>query len=304
MQGRLNILLYHRVLDEPDPLSPYELHIQRFDNQMKWVNRFFNVLDLAEAIDKLQSNRLPPRALCITFDDGYRDNHKNALPILEKYGLTATFFIATGFLNNGIMWNDLVIESLRKTKLEKIDLNDFGLACFDIQDNKVECLKNIINELKYLSFDERTQVVTEIPRILGVSRPDNLMMTEDEVKLLHHRGMGIGGHTVNHPILSKVDAQQACKELEDGKKALEQLISGEISLFAYPNGKPEQDYQQEHVDMVKQAGFSAAVSTAWGVATKMSDVYQLPRFTPWDHSITKYLVRLGKMRYSNTEVRV
>ena len=116
MSGRcLNILLYHRVLDKPDPLSPYELHIQRFNKQMKWVNRFFNVLDLAEAVEKLQSNSLPPRALCITFDDGYKDNHKNALPILEKYGLTATFFIATGFLNNGIMWNETDIERLRRT---------------------------------------------------------------------------------------------------------------------------------------------------------------------------------------------
>lgn len=303
-KSRLNILLYHRVLDEPDPLRPSEPDIVRFDNQMRWIKRFFNVLDLADAVNKLQINQLPSRALCITFDDGYKDNYQNALPILEKHGLTATFFIATGFLNNGIMWNDTVIESLRNTTHKQLDLCDYGLGCFDIGHNRVESLNKVINGLKYLSFDERAKVVVDLPANLGVPEPDGLMMNAEQIIALHKQGMGIGGHTINHPILSKLNVQQAERELEGGKQDLEEIIGERISLFAYPNGKPGQDYQQDHIDMMKGVGFEAAVSTAWGVASEKSDLYQLPRFTPWDRSISKYLLRLARMRYSSQEERI
>ena len=304
MRQRLSILIYHRVLDKHDFLRPSDPDIQRFDRQMKWVKNFFNVLDLADAVAMLAANNLPERALCITFDDGYKDNYQNAFPVLKKHGLAATFFIATGFLDNGIMWNDTVIESLRNTGKEELDLRDYGLSCFNINNSKPESLDKIINELKYLSFDERKKLVSELPDLLSVSKPDGLMMTEKEVKELFQGGMGIGGHTVNHPILNKINAQQAMQELKSGKQTLEKIINERITLFAYPNGKPEQDYQREHVDMVRQAGFDAAVTTAWGVATKESDFYQLPRFTPWDKSITKYLLRLAKMRYSSMEARL
>lgn len=116
--------------------------------------------------------------------------------------------------------------------------------------------------------------------------------------------MRIGGHTINHLILSKLDTQQAREELHGGKQVLEEIVGDRITLFAYSNGKPGQDYQQEHVDMVKEVGFDVAVSTAWGVASEKSDLYQLPRFTPWDNNISKYLLRLARMRYSSIEERV
>lgn len=301
---RLNILLYHRVLDKYDLLRPSEPDIHWFDKQMRWVKRVFNVLDLADALKKLQANQLPPRAICITFDDGYKDNYQNALPILEKHGLTATFFIATGYLNNGIMWNDIVIECLRNTNSKQLDLRRYNLGCIEIGDNRLKSLNKVINKLKYRPFDERRKVVTDLPAILDVSKPSGQMMTAELVNALHQRGMGIGGHTINHPILSKLDTQQARQELLGGKRILEEIVGDRITLFAYPNGKPGQDYQQEHVDMMKEAGFDAALTTAWGVASEKSDLYQLPRFTPWDKNISKYLLRLARMRYSNMEERV
>jgi hypothetical protein len=65
-----------------------------------------------------------------------------------------------------------------------------------------------------------------------------------------------------------------------------------VRLFAYPNGKPGRDYSREHVDMVRELGFEAAVSTAWGVGHAASDPYQLPRFTPWDKTPGRFALRL------------
>ena len=80
-----------------------------FEAQMRVVAENFVPLPLSEAVDRLMIGELPPRAACVTFDDGYIDNVELALPILQSHGLSATFFVATGYLDGGWMWNDKVI---------------------------------------------------------------------------------------------------------------------------------------------------------------------------------------------------
>lgn len=304
MSRRLSILIFHRILDRQDPMLKGEIDIKQFDSQMFWIKRFYNVLDLNTAMDNLVSNTLPARALCITFDDGYKDNYINALPILKKYSLPATFFIATAFLNGGIMWNDVVIETLRNTKMKSLDLTEFGLGIYKIGENRAGLLSEVLTSLKYLAFEKRTSVVEALPRLLNSPVPNNLMMDDSDVKNLYRSGMVIGGHTKNHPILAKLSRQHAKQEIEAGKQYLETLVDDEIQLFAYPNGRPGQDYNSEHVEILKKVGFKGAVSTAWGAATNKSDIFQLPRFTPWDRSVVKYLFRLEKMRRFSLEKKV
>lgn len=296
--NKLNILIYHRVLDVNDKFNSGDVTVEQFDHQLLWIKRFYNIMDLGLAVDLLKSNRLPKRALSITFDDGYRDNYTNALPILKKFELTATFFIAAGFLNGGIMWNDVVIESVRKTRYSKLDLSTFELGTYNFSGSIVNEVSRLINDLKYLSFSRRNDIVKKLPELLGVAVPDDLMMTDSDVQMLSKEGMGIGGHTMGHPILSRISADKARAEIEQGKSYLENLINKDIDLFAYPNGKPNIDYTKEHPEILKHLGFKAAVSTAHGVATEKSDIYQLPRFTPWDRTIPRFLLRLEKVRWS------
>ena len=102
---RLSVLAYHRVLPAHDPLFPGEPSAAEFEQRMRWVQANFDVLALGEAVRALREHRLPRRALSITFDDGYADNYTVALPILRRLGLPATFFVATGFLDGGCMFN-------------------------------------------------------------------------------------------------------------------------------------------------------------------------------------------------------
>lgn len=85
------ILIYHRVLPEPDPLFPGEVHRAQFERQLGWLKSRFNVLPLLEAVRLAGEGRLPPRSACITFDDGYADNAEVALPVLQRHGLHASF---------------------------------------------------------------------------------------------------------------------------------------------------------------------------------------------------------------------
>jgi len=299
--NRLSILIYHRVLDKPDAFNPHEIDRVDFYLQMKWVNRIFNVLSLDEAVIRLNNGTLPPRALCITFDDGYKDNCTNALPILIEHGLSATFFVATGFLNGGIMWNDSIIEAFRNTNQQFLDLSRFGFGQYALSSDKSKVLNEVIEKIKFLNFSDRLAAIEDVKVQLKVIDPIDLMMTDDEVRYLSASGMFIGGHTVRHPILSKLEVDEARSEIVQGKIELEKIIEKEIKIFAYPNGKPGRDYKKEHVELVREAGFEVAVSTAWGVASRHSDIFQLPRFTPWDKGIGKFLLRLYKNRFSAKE---
>jgi peptidoglycan/xylan/chitin deacetylase (PgdA/CDA1 family) len=110
----LIVLTYHRVLPAPDPMLTAEPDAGLFEAQMTFLARYMVVLPLVEALRRLEAGTLPRRAIAITFDDGYANNAQVALPILRRLGLPATFFIATGYLDGGCMWNDAVIETLRR----------------------------------------------------------------------------------------------------------------------------------------------------------------------------------------------
>ena len=97
-RGRLSILIFHRVLPEPDPLAPDEPDVARFEAQMRWVRQWFNVLPFGRAVDMLYEGTIPSRARAITFDDGYADNEALAAPILKRLGLSATFFVSEELL--------------------------------------------------------------------------------------------------------------------------------------------------------------------------------------------------------------
>ncbi len=293
LRKRLSILIYHRVLARPDPLFPSEVDAARFDQQIGFLKQCFNIIPLSEAVRGLREGTLPSRAACITFDDGYADNAEIALPILRRHGVAATFFVATGFLNGGRMWNDTVIETIRRAP-HQLDLSSLQLGQFtlDSQASRRQAISNLLDALKYLPLAARQQQVEAICRLAAVAPPDDLMMSSEQVRQLHRAGMDIGAHTVNHPIIARMDSAGAYAEIADGKAELEQIIGAPVRLFAYPNGKPGQDYQAEHVAMAQTLGFEAAVSTAWGAAKHGSDLFQLPRFTPWDRGQLRFSVRM------------
>ena len=101
----------------------------------------------------------------------------------------------------------------------------------------------------------------------------------------------------NHPILAQLAADQAWQEITTGKRDLERILEREVTLFAYPNGKPDHDYTWRPRVHGQDAGFSVAVSTAWGAASPPSDLFQLPRFTPWSSQPFKFdLLMLRNLR--------
>jgi peptidoglycan/xylan/chitin deacetylase (PgdA/CDA1 family) len=292
--GRLSIFIFHRVLPQTDPLFPDEPDAKRFDEIMGWIGSWFNVLPLDSAISRLRNQSLPSRAAAITFDDGYADNFTIALPILLKHKLTATFFIATGFLDGGRMWNDTIIESVRALSSATLDLNPVGLGTYSVGSDyeKREAIAAIISKVKYCLTIERVEITERIANLANALPPNDLMMTTQQVRKMREAGMQIGAHTISHPILASIDPAEARCEMAGSKNFLEKLLGERVSLFAYPNGKPGIDYLNEHVSLAQELGFDAALSTAKGSARRGADLYQLPRFTPWDKANVHFGGRL------------
>ncbi len=298
-RGRLSIAIFHRVHAQTDPLFPDEPDAARFDALCSWFRSWFEVMPLDRATEALAQGRLPARALAITFDDGYADNHDVAMPVLRRHGLSATFFIATSFLDGGRMWNDTVVESIRRTRLRALPLQELGLALperLDLPDGaaRAAIIERVLGAMKYLPHERRVAVARAIGERSGAELPDDLMMTSAQLRAMAAARMQIGAHTLTHPILAGLDDAAARAEIVGSRERLQALLGQPVDLFAYPNGRPGRDYGPRDVALVQQAGFRAAVSTSYGVSrTGSARMHELPRFTPWDRDRWRFGARMA-----------
>lgn len=301
-RGRLAILTYHRVPRHPDPLLPDEPDQRAFDLQMGVLASRFKPMTLLEAMERLAKGSLPGGAVCITFDDGYADNALVALPILRKWKIPATFFIATGFLNGGRMFNDTILESLRRMPGERLDTPWLGLSPMSLHDanERRVAFEAVVGAVKYRPPDERAELVGRLEALATSELPSDLMMTSSQVRMLLAAGMSVGAHTRNHPILARVSAADARAEIEAGKAELEGIVGDKVELFAYPNGRPTRDYLPEHVEMARSAGFRFAAATQWGCVTRGSHPLQLPRIPQRGRARAEFALRTAHVCLSRS----
>ena len=128
----------------------------------------------------MEQGKLPPRAVCVTFDDGYADNEQLALPVLQECRVPATIFVTTDYLNNGRMWNDTIIESIRLATGSVVDLSTLDLGVYDVstQSARMQTAQEIITKVKHWESGKRSQAVSVISNLeMTDSLPEDLMLT-------------------------------------------------------------------------------------------------------------------------------
>ena len=296
-QGRLCVVNYHRILEAVDPLLESEPDVATFRWQMELLAECFNVLPLREAIDMLGTARMPPRAVCITFDDGYRSVHDLALPILKELKLPATVFVTSGYVGGGNMWNDRIIEAVQTLPAGQLDLRELGLGAYSLASlgDRQQTVGKLTEASKYLPPQARLDLIKRLEVLVGEDLDHDLMLTPEMVVNLDRAGIEIGAHTISHPILTSLEDDSSRLEIAGGKKELEAIIGKPVHLFAYPNGKVGKDFDQRHTRMAQEAGFSAAFTTAIGAVTNQQNRFALPRSRPWDK--TPFLFGLRLLRW-------
>lgn len=301
-KGRFCVVNYHRILESPDSLLDAEPDTKMFRSQMEVLKECFNVLPLHDAISALGTQYMPPRAVCITFDDGYRSTHDLALPILRELGLPATVFVTSGYVGENNMWNDTIVDTLRSLPNGKLDLREFRLGVYTLTNNneRKRAIRKLTEAAKYLPPTDRLSLTRKLEELSETIPSLSHMLTRDMVVNLVRQGIEIGAHTITHPILKSLADASARQEITACKQELEALTGKPVRLFAYPNGKAGIDFDERHVQMAKDAGYAAAFTTAIGAATHQHDRFRFPRSRPWDAAPLLYGLRLLRWLGSST----
>lgn len=293
-RNKLSILIYHQVLAEPDPMRPTEPTSDVFDWQMKLLRNYFTPLSLDQALQHLKHNSLPANAVCVTFDDGYLNNLTVAEPILSKYGIPATVYVATGFSTGRNMWNDRLIHLFGQPELKQIQL-DHELVQLGDWENRRNQAQLWLKKLKYLPINLRLETIDRFYQQNNVCEQSALMMTPTQLNQLADRGVTIGAHTVNHPILKIMPEEQQLQEIILSRQQLESWLGKPVQHFAYPNGVEGMDFDDTTVQLVQQAGFTSAVVINRSHSNEKNPQFKLKRFTPWDKSPLMFHARLVKI---------
>ncbi|MCF7982723.1 MAG: polysaccharide deacetylase family protein [Pseudomonadales bacterium] len=293
---RLTVLIYHHVLPENvNMLDEGAIGVAAFNWQMRLVSKVFNVLTLDQALELLKKDSLPRRSVAITFDDGYLDNYTEALPILNRYGLMATFFVVGNAVKEGNIWNQRLTEAILKFDCEKVDLTEIGLGIISLANEEEKVNANLVlnEQLKNLAPKEQNRKVAYITRLSRERNFRRAMLNEAQIAKMVDGGMEIGCHTMNHPMLSVVPIDAAEQDILESKYYLNEVSGQNIKYFAYPYGKLGQHFTVQHAKLVEKLDFKAAFTSDWGTLCKETNPFLINRFTPWDKTPIRFLLRLA-----------
>jgi len=283
--NRLTVLAYHRI-DEchaPD-FDTFKPNVSAtpadFTAQMDYLQRRFNVVSNAQVTAWLRGEQsLPPYPALITFDDGYTDNFKYALPILQARNLPAIVFLATDYIGHKkpFFW-DLTAYCFHHTRSHNADLPLVGMRPWADAAARTTVMKDWLARLKTLPDDDKWAAVRQLPAALQVSVPPDafagLCMTWEQVRAMTAGGVDMGAHTQSHPILTRVSLAQARTEVQGSKERIEIELNQPVTSFAYPNGLPS-DFSPALQTMLSDIGLDAAFTLVSG-PTSLTEARRAP----------------------------
>lgn len=272
----MTVVCYHRVTPYPEPsfdVFPGTVSAtpEVFAAQMDLLADRHNVISMDQLVAWLEGDGdLPPRPAVVTFDDGYADNHTHAFPILRERGLPATVFLTTGLIETGAgAWWDRVAHAFHHTTASAAELPLIGAVSWRTEIERDAVRDRFTADLKALSESAKLSTIEDLQDRLGVAPDggafDGLYLTWDQVREMDAGGFTAAAHTVTHPILTRLPAEEARREIVDSVARVSQEVGRPIRAFAYPNGRSG-DLDDAVVDLVADAGVVAAFTLSPGPA--------------------------------------
>lgn len=248
------VLCYHGIDADDAPAAPLSLlHVREsdFDAQCRFLREACDPISLDDWRAALATGRLlPPRAVLLTFDDGYRSVLTRAAPALARHGLPAVVFVSSGPVQERrLFWFDALAREKGEAAVEAA---------------------------KAWTADQWKGLAPKAPE--HDDDPGAPLTIEELKRLAAQPGIEIGGHGISHCILSRAPVAEQRREIEDGRRALESWTGAPVRAFAYPNGRPGQDYDAGTVALVAAAGFDHGFSTRPGFARPGEPALERSRF--------------------------
>ena len=240
------ILLYH------------EIDSQTFEQHVKHIMKYWDIISLDDLLERIRRKQNLKNSIIITFDDGWKSNYTNVLPIIRKYNISITLYVVSNLIDTEKELWTLTIKNLRliKSKANKVVVQN------------TEYFKSISNRKREAEIDEL------ISR-LGYTVQERSMLSLSEIReMIDSKLVFLGSHSRGHPCLTMMADDEANDEIISSRKDLESKLGvNSVVHFSYPNG----DYNDSHIKMLKNAGYSTAVTMIPGPNTHQTDPYQLRR---------------------------
>jgi peptidoglycan/xylan/chitin deacetylase (PgdA/CDA1 family) len=272
--------MYHRIAQAGSMFGGLER--DQFRQQMLWLKKHCQIISpeqYLETTKKPGSSRLP---VLVTFDDGYRDYHDNAYPVLEELGIPSIVFLATSFIGTDrLIWTDAVSWAFLTTRRDEVTPPWVEHETWKLNDAQMrkQATVNAKSYLKDIPDSTRLSMLTTLYQLLDVNPDDGSagrqMLTWDEVRKT--TGYTIyGGHTHTHPILSQLSADAADEEIRLCRERILAETGQVPRYFAYPNGRA-QDFTATTQESLKRHGFELGFSTIEGINNATTDRYAIFR---------------------------
>lgn len=277
--GEIPILAYHRVFDigqeqafsfDPDLVSASS---PAFAWQMLYLKKRYHPITFQTLLNAMDGKeQLPSRPVIVSFDDGYDDNYLNAFPVLRSLGMPATIFVSTGYVGSGKpFWFDLATHILYHLPNGNLTVKDLGITLpldTDVNSRRIAAGR-LVGALKRVGNAQRLGILDWLEREHGdAMRPADFRLSRplswDQIREMSAAGIEFGSHTVNHPILSRLDDEELRRELTDSRLRLEQELGKPAPVLAYPVGGPE-EFNDRVVRAATAAGYRLGVSYMPGV---------------------------------------
>jgi peptidoglycan/xylan/chitin deacetylase (PgdA/CDA1 family) len=274
------VLTYHRVARPCDASGLDEGVVdvtpELLERQLAFLRRWFHPIGIDDLLAFVRSRKaLPKNAVLLTFDDGYRDNHDVALPILARHGVRATFFVATEYVERRRpFWWDRVALLIKRSPRDHIDIRypeplRLSLENTQAREAATRRVLRIVKERAGLDLD---RLIDDLERasdvVLGRQEErriaDETVMTWSHVAALHRAGMHVQSHTCTHRVLQTLDAADLARELRRSRQMLEEVLGDPVCAIAYPVGKSVN--AAPHVKCaVRDAGYELGFTNGTGV---------------------------------------
>lgn len=274
LRGHLIVLTYHSFGgDRPRGLFG-SLPIQQFERHLRFLEAHFELVSLEKGLENIRSGLVWDKPfLALTIDDGFEDNYTLAWPLLKRYGIPATIFLATDFIDSGRPpWPTQIAEILDRTSLNAMSF-PFRARLGSVVE-KLSTRRALQRQWATLPPTERLLNLDALRAHLRV--PDDTTyrgLSWGQIREMHEHGTRFGSHTVFHSYLPSSSDIVVREELSCSKRRIEGELREPCRLFAFPDGA----FDVRSIEAVRVAGFEAAVTQVKGSNVGAISPYTLHR---------------------------
>lgn len=285
----LPVLTYHRVgrpyHDDPLPPESYDAWTEQFDDQLGYLADNFTFITSADVVAFLDGAALPPNPVMVTFDDGYAECRKVALPILRAHGAKATFFIATDYIERRrLFWWDRLRLLVTRSDREVIELTYPHRV--DVPLQHAGCiLTTLVKTMRGLDLERFLDHVAERAGVVISASEEaqlvtQLVMSWEDIAALLREGMDVQSHTRTHRVVQTLLPDELCEELCESRALIERRLGIRVTTLAYPVGYPIRGNAVIR-QALGDAGYRAAFSNQTGpiAAWRANDAFDLSRIS-------------------------